>query len=182
MEFLDANGDGKITEDEANAELKPFFAQVDTNGDGGIDLQEAAIIAQYANDAPAEVEETIEKQEPASPPEPGEFTAESVMEFLDANGDGKITEDEANAELKPFFSQLDTNGDGGIDLMEAAVVAQYANNPSTEVEEPNGKQTAKSPPAPGEFTAENLMAFMDANGDGKITEDEAIAELQPFFC
>jgi len=69
------------------------------------------------------------RKQAAARPKPGEVTAESIMEFMDANGDGRITEDEASEELKPFFAQVDTNGDGGIDLMEAAVVAQYANNP-----------------------------------------------------
>jgi hypothetical protein len=47
---------------------------------------------------------------------------------MDANRDGKISEDEASAELKPYFEQIDTNGDGAIDAKEAWTMAYYANS------------------------------------------------------
>ena len=55
-------------------------------------------------------------------------TAEQIMTFMDSNGDGKITEDEAPEEVKAGFSFLDTNGDGGIDVKEAQAMADFANN------------------------------------------------------
>lgn len=119
MEFLDANGDGKITMDEAPEEVKTGFSFIDTNGDGGIDLKEAQIMADYANN---------EQSQPFEEPATGEVTAEQLMSLMDANGDGKITMDEASADLKPFFAQVDQNGDGGIDVKEAQVIANYANN------------------------------------------------------
>lgn len=75
-----------------------------------------------------EVEEANRKQTAASQPAAGGVTAEQIMNIMDSNGDGRITEDEANAELKPFFAQVDQNGDGGIDVKEAQVIADYANN------------------------------------------------------
>ena len=35
-------------------ELKPFFAQIDTNGDGAIDVEEAQVMANNANGQQAE--------------------------------------------------------------------------------------------------------------------------------
>ncbi|MEM9646141.1 MAG: hypothetical protein AAF989_14220, partial [Planctomycetota bacterium] len=59
--------------------------------------------------------------------EAGGLTVAQLMSFLDKNGDDRISEDEASAELKPNFGYLDTNGDGGIDRKEAEVIVQYAN-------------------------------------------------------
>ena len=38
---------------ECTSELKSGFDFIDTNGDGGIDVQEAQIMADYANQGPA---------------------------------------------------------------------------------------------------------------------------------
>ena len=118
MSYMDANGDGKITMDEAPEELKAGFAAVDRNGDGGIDVAEAQIMADYAN-----------KEQSGSPDSaPGEMTAETMMSYMDTDGDGKITVAEAPDEVKAAFTDIDTNGDGGIDVREAQVMADYANN------------------------------------------------------
>ena len=40
LRSMDANKDGKISKDEAAADMKANFAMVDSNGDGGIDIDE----------------------------------------------------------------------------------------------------------------------------------------------
>ncbi|MEC8842106.1 MAG: hypothetical protein VX432_10985, partial [Candidatus Poribacteria bacterium] len=99
MTFMDSNSDGRITRDEAPAELKAGFDFFDQNKDGGIDINEAQILADYANNQAA-----------------GKMTAEQMMTFMDSNGDGRITRDEAPAELKAGFDFFDQNKDGGIDI------------------------------------------------------------------
>jgi hypothetical protein len=47
--FLDKNKDGKISKDEASDEMKPNFQFIDTNGDGGIDLEEAKVMVNFIN-------------------------------------------------------------------------------------------------------------------------------------
>ena len=49
LKGMDKNSDGKISMDEAPLELQGSFALIDANKDGGIDEQEADIIAQYIN-------------------------------------------------------------------------------------------------------------------------------------
>lgn len=49
MSQMDANGDGKIDMDEAPEQLKAAFGMVDANADGGIDLSEAQMIADFMN-------------------------------------------------------------------------------------------------------------------------------------
>ena len=46
----------------------------------------------------------------------GKMTAEQMMTFMDSNGDGKITRDEAPADIKAGFDFVDQNKDGGIDI------------------------------------------------------------------
>ena len=109
---MDANRDGKISKDEISVLLKPYFEQIDTNGDGFIDAKEAWGMAYCANSQQVQ----------------GPVTAEQIVGYLDKNGDGKISKDEASAELKPHFEQIDTNKDGVIDVKEAQVMADYVNS------------------------------------------------------
>ena len=62
----------------------------------------------------------------------GKMTAEQMMTFMDSNGDGKITRDEAPAELKAGFDFFDQDKDGGIDINEAQILADYDDNQATE--------------------------------------------------
>jgi len=55
-------------------------------------------------------------------------TAEQVMAMMDANGDGKITLEEAPEQLAASFAMVDMNADGGIDLKEAQTIADFMNN------------------------------------------------------
>ena len=62
----------------------------------------------------------------------GKMTAEQMMTFMDSNGDGRITRDEAPAELKAGFDFFDQDKDGGIDINEAQILADYDDNQATE--------------------------------------------------
>ena len=76
----------------------------------------------------------------------GKMTAEQMMTFMDSNGDGRITRDEAPAELKAGFDFFDQNKDGGIDINEAQILADNANNQGAEqtaVQSPSTKENVK---------------------------------------
>lgn len=62
-----------------------------------------------------------------APAEEG-MTAEGVMRQMDTDGDGKITMEEAPDQLKGSFALVDSNGDGGIDVGEAQLIANFMNN------------------------------------------------------
>ncbi len=49
---------------------------------------------------------------------PGASQAPTILRSLDVDGDGKISQSEAPAQLKQNFSFIDANGDGGIDIDE----------------------------------------------------------------
>lgn len=63
-----------------------------------------------------------EQEEPAEG-----VTAAQIMENLDTDKDGKITEEEAPDQLKQSFSLVDANADGSIDLEEAQTIADFLN-------------------------------------------------------
>ena len=170
VQAMDANGDGKITKDEASEDLKLFFGEIDANGDGGIDVQEAQVMVKDMQDQPT-------ASQPSAKPPQGSMTAAQLIGFMDKNGDGKIAKDEANDQLKPAFAQFDQNKDGFLDVAEAQTLADMINGQQAGSE----KEAQKSPPPPKGLTAAQLISFMDKNGDGKIAKDEANEQLKPFF-
>ena len=116
--FLDKDGDEKISKEEAKAspELSPAFAFVDTSKDGFIDMKEAEAMVEY-----------MKKEKQANQPAIGgkKTTAKEIIASMDENKDGKISKDEASEELKPFFSDYDSNSDGFIDLKEGQAIAKF---------------------------------------------------------
>ena len=116
--FLDKDGDEKISKEEAKAspELSPAFAFVDTSKDGFIDMKEAEAMVAY-----------MKKEKQANQPatDGKKTTAKEIIASMDKNKDGKISKDEASEELKPFFSDYDSNSDGFIDLKEGQAIAKF---------------------------------------------------------
>jgi len=122
MAFLDKNDDEKINKDEANADLKAAFGQVDTNGDGFIDMNETKMMVEYMN------KENYGQPKKPAKPSADDVTGSQIIASMDKNDDGRISKDEANEELKVFFAERDTNGDGLIDVKEAKPIAEYVNS------------------------------------------------------
>ena len=109
-----------------------------------------------------------------------DVTAEQVMAIMDTNGDGKITMDEATEEIRTGFGFIDRSGDGGIDVKEAQAIADYAKNRQSQSKaKAQVKPVPKAAAAP---TAEQIMSFLDANRDGKITLDEAPEDIKTGFA
>lgn len=78
----------------------------------------------------------------------------SMFESADANGDGLVTRDEFMSARAERFAKLDRNGDGFIDRADA------------------GEQAAERPrPAK---RMRGMMARMDADGDGKVSQSEFV--------
>lgn len=70
----------------------------------------------------------IAEADAAAADAPQAITAERVMQMMDTDGDGKITEEEAPDQLKASFALVDSNGDGGIDVGEAQLIADFMGN------------------------------------------------------
>ena len=116
--FMDKDGDEKISEDEAGGLIKENFGAIDTNGDGLIDMSETNAMLAYTAQQKAN-----KKDKPKS--KPVSMTSKQIIASMDKDSDGKIAKDEANEELKPFFSEYDTDSDGYIDEKEGQAIADF---------------------------------------------------------
>ena len=111
---VDANGDGKISMDEAPDRMKQGFTRLDTNGDGLIDSTEQQALLQKMSQQFGGQKGQGQKSSR------GGMSFESLVARYDKNGDKKLSIDEAPEMMKSRFDKLDTNGDGVFDSAEAA--------------------------------------------------------------
>ncbi|MGH9666360.1 MAG: hypothetical protein ACRD9L_18180, partial [Bryobacteraceae bacterium] len=110
--------------------------------------------------------------------------AETALEQLDTNHDGKLTANECslgmtssarrNAEqfmrLHPVLAALDTNHDGEISTSEIQGARAALRSPDKNY---NGAlEPAEIPPEPVAFLAYALLSSLDTNGDGRISRTE----------
>jgi Ca2+-binding EF-hand superfamily protein len=84
---------------------------------------------------------------------------ERLFQRMDANGDGVVTADEAQAFEQRLFARLDANHDGVLTLDE--FTARRA-----------GRQAATDRPQNPERSRSRRIAAADTNGDGRVTADE----------
>ncbi|WP_168797857.1 EF-hand domain-containing protein [Pacificoceanicola onchidii] len=104
---VDANGDGKVTEDEITAFKLARFQEADTDGDGFLSAEEMAAYGDKMR------EERKAKRSAAR--------AERMIERIDSDDDGKISAEEAAA-MGPgsdkMLARLDADDDGAVSLEE----------------------------------------------------------------
>ena len=87
---------------------------------------------------------------------------ERLFQRMDANGDGVVTPDEAQAFEQRLFARLDANHDGVLTLDE--FTARRA-----------GRQATSAEPQRAATLRGRRFAAMDTNGDGRVTADEFAA-------
>ena len=177
FERLDKNGDGVITADEIPEERRAFFdkllQRLDKNGDGKISRDELAQARGARRDGqrPRRGEGRPGRpgrgtDRPKRPgrggdrPGRGGMMRHPLLLLLDANRDGKVTQEEMLA----AFKKLDRNGDGVITASEL---------PTPRFAGRGGRPRQFNP----EMIVQRLMR-MDKNGDGKLTKDEVPERMQ----
>lgn len=106
MKMLDANGDHKVTADEANAYYTTIFDELDKDKDGSVDAKEWA-----GPTGKTKLDLTT-----------GGYSRElrslKMMDLMDKDGDHKVTKDEFLNYHKAVFAQTDTSGDGELTAQE----------------------------------------------------------------
>lgn len=133
---LDADGNGLISKEEVEvvATLTDSWSQYDQDGDGALDEEEFGRFEQETT-ARTEVAQAGEDTDPAEGI-PATRHQEEVVEgdlvgHLDKDGDGRVSEEEAQAEaeLADNWDQYDVNDDGQLDSWE---LDQYQQERDTE--------------------------------------------------
>lgn len=105
---VDADGDGKITQEEIDAFKAAKFAEVDTNGDGTVDADEL-----YAHQEAKRVERMKAR-------------AADMVEKLDANDDGVLSADELQRKGgDKMFDRLDRDDDGALSEEEITAMKRH---------------------------------------------------------
>ena len=105
MQF-DTDGDGQISRDEAPERMAERFDEIDANADGFADADELAA--------------SRPQRGPGGPGGGGGGRRGFDPMQFDADGDGKVSREEAPEQMAEFFDRIDTNGDGFMDEEEFA--------------------------------------------------------------
>lgn len=109
---MDANNDGAVSRQEVDAFERAKFAEADTNNDGLLSTTEMAAAAEKRR------EEMRRRME--------ERRQQKMLERLDTNGDGQVSEAEFLDRPNPRFDLADSNDDGVIDAEEREAMASKA--------------------------------------------------------
>ena len=96
LQRLDTNKDGRINRNEIMPRMAKRFTSVDANGDKVVTV--------------AEIDALLQKRL--------EARRTKMLELMDANKDGSITEVEFNRVADSLFDKADLDHDGGVDLAE----------------------------------------------------------------
>jgi len=106
---VDADANGRVTAEESWAFFQARFTEADRNRDGVLVLEEA--LAMQFMPPPAG----------APAPEPSPMRARmmaAMFRAMDANRDGRVTQDELRPAVDAQFRAMDANADNGITLDE----------------------------------------------------------------
>lgn len=125
--ILDRDDSGKLTEAELGKNFAGYMAG-DADDDKKLTFKEFLSGREKLEAAKRE-----QRRNNAMDPAP-------ILKALDKDGDGKISKDEAQRQLKKNFDKIDTNADGQIDLEELKSALKQANGQRGK----RGKQDKKS--------------------------------------
>jgi Ca2+-binding EF-hand superfamily protein len=173
----DTNSDGKVTKDEFRGAAE-VFKLLDEDGDGAITPTELGLPADFKPD-PKRKRPGAGREAPAK--DRGAAQRERMAKLLeqlkamDTNQDGKVSKDEWKGPEK-MFARLDRNKDGVIDMGDRqAGVGGEGRRGKAGKGRPGG-EGGGDPAQMAERVKQHVQkqfAKLDANQDGKVTQDEA---------
>lgn len=156
---------GPLTKDEFDARGRAHFARLDRNSDGVIERSELEASVNARMD---ERRQRFERH--------GKSMGERWLKRLDADKDGKVSRAEVEASVRKRFAELDLDNDGRITDADLPPMLRGRNvlAPSSAAgPEGHGGRRSRGPLG--------LVRGADANNDGAVTLDEALASaLQRF--
>ena len=161
---FDGNRDGKVTREEFNTHVGKRFAQMDLNNDGRIS----------DDDLPPMMRGRNALGEGGGM---GRGRGGPMMGFVrgaDANKDGMIALEEAQAQAGKMFSQLDRTKDNVIDKADFDALEKETMDYRIKrfIHQYGGDKDGKVTREQFDKVAKERFAQMDFNNDGRVTRDE----------
>ncbi len=169
-----------LTKDEFDSRTRERFARLDRNSDGVIDAAEieASIAEQMSG--------SRQKMGGGPGMRPGAAMGERMIRMFDTNKDGKVTKDEFIAVIKTRFAEMDLNNDGRITdddlppMMRGRNVLAGGDVGGGGMGMGPGNRMGRG--MGGGFPMLSWLRDTDANKDGVITLDEALAAAEKRFA
>ena len=169
IERLDADKNGKVSLDEFKTNAAAAFKAFDADGNGQVTkdeikvrhdaFREARKVVRDAADADKDkAREALRAAGPFMLPGAGR-----MFDRADTDKNGTLSEAEVLASAETIFERRDSNKDGAIDTADA--------RPH------KGKSGGKG----GEERAERMLKRLDANSDGKVSQDELLQRAAETF-
>ena len=207
LQKMDANGDGRISEQEFLAAATTRFKTIDTANTGSVDAQQMLNSPAAAERLQHRAEFMVRHLDKAGN---GYITQDEVIAAaqkrfarMDKNGDGKLTPDEftprhghrATADAaqnerrtefaQTHFTKLDMNHDGVVtqDEFVAAATARFQQLDTQGTGKVTAAEITASPKAQerASHAVEHIVRHLDTNGDGVVSQDEYLAAAKKRF-
>lgn len=170
---FDENRDGKVTRDEFNATVRKIFAEMDLNGDGKISdddlppmMRGRGVLAESDGVGPMGMGRG--RYGGAGGP------MMTMLRGADANKDGVITLEEAQAQAGKMFAQWDRNKDNAIDSTDFDAMRKEMTDYRVKrfIHRFGADKDGKITREQFDKVSKERFAMGDLNNDGRITRDE----------
>ena len=170
IERLDSDKDGKVSLDEFKTNASAAFKTFDADGNGQVTKDEIEVRREAFKDArkavrdasDAEKDKARDALHAAGPFKlPG---AGRMFDRADTDKNGSLSQAEVLASAEKVFERRDSNKDGAIDTADARPHKSKGHH---------GKG--------GEERAERMLKRLDADNDGKVSQDEMLARASETF-
>lgn len=187
---LDSDQDGKLTQDEfvsgrpddmAASQAQSLYSKLDVSGSGSISEADFTSLNYAPSQGPlaqmsSNMAVAVMSMQSSSGASTGsQKTAEEMYAAMDADGDGTLTQSEflsarpddvSEEQANSLYASIDTAGTGSITL------EQLENSLNQQA---FGGEQAEEPSSDG--LATDIFSVLDADGDGKVTQDEFLSSL-----
>ena len=170
IEHLDSDKDGKVSLDEFKTNASSAFKTFDADGNGQVTRDEIKVRREAFKDARKTVRDASDGEKnkardalhAAGPFKlPG---AGRMFDRADTDKNGSLSQAEVLASAEKVFERRDSNKDGAIDTADARPHKSKGHH---------GKG--------GEERAERMLKRLDADNDGKVSQDEMLARASETF-
>lgn len=159
FERFDVDKDGAITQAEIEEVRTADFAAADTNGDGEISLEEfKAAFVERSNDRMVR-----------------------IFQRLDRDGDGIVTQAEADRAANRMFNRLDRDGNGVVEKVRGGKRGHDSSGKKAEAGK-RGEHGKRHAHGGRGGTAGMFMAVFDTDGTGSVTREEFDAKRAELFA